>query len=482
MLPSPTLSPLSGRRGRTEPRLFTPPLRELTPETSDGFAVIDFARDVLGWPLLPWQEWLVIHAMELLEDGTYRFRNVLVLVARQNGKTSLLAVLALFWLYVDEVPLVLGTSTNLDYARESWAKAVDMAEANDWLPVPKDGVRRANGEQTLTTPSKSRYKIAAANRRGGRSLTVHRLIADELREHQNWDAWGASSNAMNAVPNGQAWALSNAGDDRSIVLNHFRATALAETDEQLGLFEWSAPDGCAIDDPDMWAYANPSMGYTMKESVVKAALVQPAAQFRTEVLCQRVASMDEAVEMEGWNAMADPDGNMDALRTKIHLCLDVGMSGHHATLVAAAVMPDGKIRAETVDAWTDLNVMRQELPALVARIKPKSFVYYASGPAATILADLQPIRRSKAIPAAEVVAACQGLAEQVKARRIIHNADPLVAAHLQQSQRYYTGDGWRFARRGGVGDVDAAYAVAGAVHAARTMKTLRAQVIVGAVP
>jgi hypothetical protein len=482
MLPSPTLLPHSERRGRTEPRLFTPPLRELTPETSDGFAVIDFARDVLQWPLLPWQEWLVIHAMELLEDGSYRFRNVLVLVARQNGKTSLLAVLALFWLYVDEVPLVLGTSTNLDYARESWAKAVDMAEANDWLPVPKDGIRRANGEQTLTTPNRSRYKIAAANRRGGRSLTVHRLIADELREHQNWEAWGASSNAMNAVPNGQAWALSNAGDDRSIVLNHFRATGLAETDEALGLFEWSAPDGCEIDDPEMWAYANPSMGYTMKESVIKAALVQPAAQFRTEVLCQRVASMDEAVEMEGWNAMADPDGSMDELRTKIHLCLDVGMSGHHATLVAAALREDGKVRVETVADWTDMDLLRQELPDLVAKIKPKSLAYFPNGPAATLLAEIRPIRRSRPIPANEVPAACQGLAEFVQARRVIHNADPLVAAHLQQSQRYYTGDGWRFARRGGHGDVDAAYAVAGAVHMARTQKILKAQVIVSAVP
>jgi hypothetical protein len=34
-------------KGRVEPRIFTPPLRELTPETSYGFAVIEFARDVL---------------------------------------------------------------------------------------------------------------------------------------------------------------------------------------------------------------------------------------------------------------------------------------------------------------------------------------------------------------------------------------------------------------------------------------------------
>ena len=33
--------------GKTEPRLFTKPLRELTEETSLGFACIEYARTVL---------------------------------------------------------------------------------------------------------------------------------------------------------------------------------------------------------------------------------------------------------------------------------------------------------------------------------------------------------------------------------------------------------------------------------------------------
>jgi hypothetical protein len=65
-------SELRDLKGRTEPRLFTPPLRELTPETSFGFDVIEFAEDI-GWPLDPWQQWAVIHMGELKEDGTPRF-------------------------------------------------------------------------------------------------------------------------------------------------------------------------------------------------------------------------------------------------------------------------------------------------------------------------------------------------------------------------------------------------------------------------
>lgn len=51
--------------------------------------------------LRPWQKWLLIHALELNEDGSYRFKKVIVLVARQNGKTMLASVLSSWWLFVD---------------------------------------------------------------------------------------------------------------------------------------------------------------------------------------------------------------------------------------------------------------------------------------------------------------------------------------------------------------------------------------------
>jgi hypothetical protein len=82
----PASSPPSARlAGSVRPRLFTPPQRPLTRRTTKGFDVIQFA-EIIGEPLLPWQQWLVKHALELTPDGTYRFRTVLVLVARQNGK------------------------------------------------------------------------------------------------------------------------------------------------------------------------------------------------------------------------------------------------------------------------------------------------------------------------------------------------------------------------------------------------------------
>ena len=105
------------RLGNEVPRIYTPPLRELTPDTSIGFEIIDFAEE-LGFHLVPWQRWLLIHAFEILGDldgdWVLRFRTVLVLIARQNGKTLVTTVITLYFLYILGVSLIIGTAQELD--------------------------------------------------------------------------------------------------------------------------------------------------------------------------------------------------------------------------------------------------------------------------------------------------------------------------------------------------------------------------------
>jgi hypothetical protein len=468
--------------GSTEPRLWTKPLRRLNAKTSYGYAVIDFARDVLKFPLDPWQEWLVIHAGELLKDGRPRFRQVLTLVARQNGKTALLVVLSLFWLFEQHRKLVLGTSTKLDYAKESWLKAVELAEDTKELARNIEVVRLAMGGESLETTFGGRYKIAAANRRGGRSLTIDNLVMDELREHDSWDAYNAAVPATNAVPDAQIWMISNQGDDRSVVLNALRDQALEAQDDRLGLFEWSSPDGMEATDTKALSMANPNLGHRISLDALigdavraQAAGGEQLAAFLTEVHCRRVALLNPAIDLEAW-AECREDGNLDDLRSNLAFCLDVSIDELHATLYAAAV--DGpRVRLDVVQAWegqTAVRLMSAELPELVARAKPRILGWFPHGPAASAAAalakregwpppgvKLEPIRN-------DVTAVCMGFAEQVRSLVVAHGGDPLLDAHVRAAEKLYQGDGWRFTRRG-VGQVDAAYAAAGAVHLARML-------------
>ncbi|MEU4675745.1 terminase [Micromonospora sp. NPDC023737] len=476
--------------GKTEPRLYTPPLRKLTRKTSYGFAVIDFARDVLGEPLDPWQEWLVKHAGELLPDGRPRFRQVLVVVARQSGKTHLLKTLSLFWLFMEKQPLVVGMSTNLSYAMESWLKAVEQAEESPKLSGLVENVRLANGEQQMTTVDRCRYKVAASNRRGGRSLSIDRLILDELREHHDWSAWNAAVPAMNARPNAQAFAITNQGDDRSVVLDSLRESALrfidsGEGDQRLGIFEWSAPEGCELDDPQAWAAANPNLGRRVHPDDIagpaaraKAAGGEEEAGFRTEILCQRVRMLNPAVDPRKWEDCLDV-GDLAAVRARVALFLDVAPDQRHATLAAAAVLADGRTRVEVVAAWDGqgcTDQLRRDLPAQLARVRPQALGWLPNGPAASLAADLADRGRTGWPPRGvkveevrgEVSALCMGFAELVTAGQVLHSGDPLLDAHVGAAERLRRGDAWVFSRKGD-GHVDAAYAAAGAVHLARTL-------------
>lgn len=483
--------------GSVRPRLETPPLRELTRETSYGYDVIDFAADVLGQPLDLWQQHAAIHLGELLPDGRPRFRTVLIVVARQNGKTELAVTLVLYWLFVERQRLTLSTSTNLTYAKESWNKAIDLAMGVPELAdeIPSTGVRRAAGEEALSTVDGCRYKIAASNRRGGRSLTINRLVLDELREHDDWSAWGAAVPAMNAVPDAQVVAITNQGDDTAVVLESLRKAALefiatGEGDARLGLLEWSAPDGSVPTSPAALAQANPNLGYRMDPEALLgdarravAAGGEQLATFKTEVLCMRVNQADPAIDPDGWAACADP-GDLADVRRNVALCVDVSMDMQHATLVAAAVLPDGRARVETVAAWSGPSCtsdLRWELPKHVARVKPKAFGWFPSGPAAAVAADLADSskRYGKRQPwpprgvaveeiRADVTAVCMGLAELVRTSGVAHSDDPLLTQHVHAAQKVNQGDGWRFGRRGSSA-VDATYAMAGAVHLARTL-------------
>ena len=297
--------------GREEPRIFTPPLRRLTSRTSRGFECIAFAEEVLGIMLVPWQKWLLIHALEIHDDGTFRFRTVVLLVARQNGKSTLMQVLSLWRMYVDAAPLVIGTAQNLDIAEEVWQGAVDMAEEIPELAAELDQVFKQPGKKFFKLTSGSRYKVQAASRRGGRGLSGDLVILDELREHQSWEAWSAVTNTTMAREFAQVWAASNAGDSTSVVLAYLRAQAhlaLGDPDginggaeptedapeTSLGIFEWSATPGISIWDRDGWLQANPSYGHTaLGERAMIAAAAAPENDFRTENLCQWVLSMRE---------------------------------------------------------------------------------------------------------------------------------------------------------------------------------------------
>jgi phage terminase large subunit-like protein len=433
--------------------------------------VCDFA-ELVGEPLHPWQRFAVIHALETVPGGGYRFGTILILVARQNGKSHLKRMITLWRLYLDGARLTLGVAQDVSLAREQWQMALDTIHASPDLSAELDQVRRVNGDEWFKLQGGGRYKIAASNRKAGRGLSIDELNIDELREQRSWDAWSALSKTTMARPRAQIWAMSNAGDDESIVLNQLRERALADPGGRIGIFEWSAPDGCDLDDTKAWTAANPGLGHTVSEQAIRLALAtDPPNVFRTEVLCQKVDQLDGAVDYTAWQACADEAGRMDAYRDRLAACFDMAPDGQHATLAVAAITSDGRPRVEVVQAWDSSDTARAELGGWLDRIDAAAVGWFPAGPAGAFAPILRARPGSTELTGGKVAELCQGLGDLAKGRNLLHADQALLNAHIKGASKLPSGDGWRFTRRGGTsqGHVDAAYAAAGAIYIAQTM-------------
>jgi hypothetical protein len=473
--------------GKTAPRLWTPPLRSLRRETSAGYQLCEYA-DAVGVSLLPYQRWLAVHMLELNRDGTFRFRIVVVLIARQNGKTLYAQVNALFRLYVTGARLVLGVAQDLSMAREAQLGCIEMIEASPYLAADLAEVRRANGDElfrvandvpidyddsegdeSLTVRGGGRYKIAAPSRRAGRGLSVDLLMIDEIREWRSYAPYSALSKTTLARENGVILAFSNAGDRGSVVLEGLRSAALAGRDDSIGLFEWSAEDNADIHDPRAWAAANPALGYTLSAQALRtAANSDPVGEFRTECLCQTIPQLDGAIDLAAWDACHDPAGNMAALRDRVCACFDISRDAQHCTLAVAARLPDGRVRTEIAGAWKDTNKARTELPGLLDRIKPQVTAWYPSGPAGALASVLKARPGNIELTGHAVAQACMEMSDLTRARRILHAGEEILSVQVRDAAKLTTGDGWRFTRKGD-GHVDAVYSVAGAISTAMTL-------------
>lgn len=355
--------------GKTEPRIFTPPLQKLTKETSLGYAFCAFCK-AIDVELLPWQKWLAIHALEIITEGDhwkFRFRYVLTLISRQNGKTYFEVLLNLFFLFGLNSHLVLGTAQNLDTAVETFEDTVAQVESVPELYELLKKVNRGTGKREMLLESGDRYKVIAATRKA-RGLSSDLVMMDELREQTNWDAWGAVSKTMMARPTAILFGFSNAGDATSVVLRHLRMQAHAalgdpdgiaenrkalggeDVDDSLGLFEWSAAPGCDIKSKEAWAAANPSLGYGFltERALRSAMLTDPEQIFRTECLCQWVETTLPQPFPEGaWDKGTDTSSSI-APESQLYFGIDMSQDRHWVSIGVCGLRSDGNWHIEVV--------------------------------------------------------------------------------------------------------------------------------------
>jgi hypothetical protein len=236
-------------------------------------------------------------------NGRWQYPEVAVVVARQNGKSTLLIPRILWGLEHGE--RIMHTAQNRTLPREIFEQVAEL--------VPKSSLRRpvrlANGQERIDTVSGGTYRIVAPTRGGARGPSNDLVIIDEVREMDTWDFMAAARPTLTASRNPQTLYLSNAGEDTSVVLNSLRERAVAG-DDRLAYLEWSAhPERDHMDEAG-WAEANPALGITIdRETLAVAHDSLPPPVFETEHLCRWViTTMPRLVSEILWLQAAHPTG------------------------------------------------------------------------------------------------------------------------------------------------------------------------------
>jgi phage terminase large subunit-like protein len=450
-------------KGKTKPRLETPKVKG----TSKGKEFADWVAKYSD-PLLPWQKYVSERMMIVDKKGDYKITTQGLLIARQQGKTHLARMRILYELFAEpRKSRVIGLSSNRNMAIDTFRQVVDVIETNPELKAMVKQIRFANGQESVTLLDGSMYEIAAATRDGVRGKTAHLIFVDELREITR-EAWAAIRPTTTAT-NGVLLTCSNAGDAFSEVLNGLRETALSYPPKSLGWWEYSAEPFCKLNDVEQILQANPAIGYTTKletiQEYIKTAKPEDA---RTEHLCLWIESISSPWPFRAFEDLTVQDLQLNPGPTTV-FGIDIAVTKKKASLVAAQIMPDGKIGVGIMHQWeSDVAIDELKMAADIKewwdKYRPQMLCYdkYATASIASRLAQ----SGCKVVDMSGQIfyTACGDLLEAIVNNRIAHSGQSELVASMNNCGAKLSDAGWRIVRRKSAGDVSAAIALAMVVH------------------
>lgn len=390
--------------GVVEPRL-APPL----PAKSkvDEFVTTASGSNI---ELLDWQKLAGRYLTATGPDG-WLFREVAVVVARQNGKTELLVPRILMDLRAGK--RILHTAQNRTLPREVFMRVAWQLHDAEMIP---NGIRYANGQEKIQMRNGGSYKIVAPQR-GARGLSADTLIFDELREFEDYDIIGAAAPTLTASPDPQTIYLSNAGSDASLVLNDLKRRGEEGGDAEFAYIEWSAAAERNIDDRAGWAEANPSLGRFLRMATLENAYkTKPPATFETEHLCRWVTSMQPKLVSD--NAWLSCRATIEEQPARPVIAFNMDSTGKRASAVMAWTMTNGQIAcveiAEVHGDPINLPLLGQKIKELSGQHGAKKWAHASWTDKA--LAEYVP--RSQPIDGKEFANASENFARLILSRRL----------------------------------------------------------------
>ncbi len=467
------------------PARFTSPLSDNFP--SDGYLLVDLIERYFTSPESPdgikldaWQKWLLVAMLERYPEdhpepnkaGRLRYRQILVSLGRQNGKSFLASALGIYGLLLhDPGATVVSLASSADQARIIYKRVLHVATQT---PLARYFKKATEYRGITTADGSGTYDVKAAKESAVQGIPGSLFLIDECHIIPK-GLWGAAVLGSASRKNGMVIGITTAGDDTSETLKDLYATGAEAVEgldpelERFGFFVWEAPEGLEVTDPQAIYAANPAVaaGRIPIESVISDLKAIPEHEARRYRLNQFVSgSKTSWLPIEHYHKAA---GHGITDLNGATLSVRVTSRWEYATIAAAKRNGD-KIETELVASLIqpNENTLYNELVELY-----RKFGAYAIVLDSQQLSNLQKRLKQNgyqlyALWGKELADANSNVYQLYLQEKIEHGNDPLLTAQIGRGVPHYSGDKWFIRQADAVGDIDALLAHVYAVYVAAT--------------
>lgn len=419
--------------------------RGSVPREFEAFAEILLTENGGPLRLEPWQR-------VVLGDYFAGAREVLVLLPKGNGKTTLFAALALYHLLVtpDAKCYIAAASRDqaslmYDHAR-GFVKRTPGLEERLAVKAGYREIRRVDGLGSL--------KVLASDADTADGVGPTLALVDELHRHKTPHLYQVFRDGL-GKRGGQLATISTAGDHDDTPLGRMRRAALELPDQRRDGFhlraatadgkfcahEWAVPDGADTSDLGVVKRANPSSFVT--EELLRERRDSPSMHERDwlRYACNQWVPYTEPWLPAGlWAACEErgsiPDG------ASVVVGVDVGVKKDSSAVVMVESQPgEAGFRRVECEVFRpagdgtplDLGLVEDAVRRAADRCHVVEVVYdrwsfersaQTLGDEGLLMVDF-PMTNSRMAPAT------QRLFEAIKSRALRHDGDPVLAAHVE---------------------------------------------------
>lgn len=214
----------------------------------------------------------------LKSTGYRRFRETLFLVGRKNGKSTLLAALALYMLVADYegAAEIYSVATKKDQARKTLTEAVNMVKQSPELRA----IIKKRRNDIYFPATASTFEALASDSNTLDGLNSHAVIIDELHAIRDRNLYEVMKQSTSSRRQPLVIMITTSGTVRESVFDNLYGLACDIADGKVTedtflpvLYELDAR--AEWTDPQAWIKANPGLG-TIKQYATLAAFVERA--------------------------------------------------------------------------------------------------------------------------------------------------------------------------------------------------------------